>query len=195
MRAREQARELTSRLELTSVLTRVVGDLTQDGDFAAALNGDDVMRLAGASGAVLLRGESLLAYGRTPPEKTVRALAAQIAQTDKPLAFWDNLTAEFPALELDPAVASGLLALHAGGEPALAILWFRPEIIEVVAWGGEPRKAIEAAGEGHALHPRKSFEIWRETVRGRSRPWEPAIIAIVRDFHEALRKVVFRAKR
>ena len=125
----------------------------------------------------------------------VRALAAQIAQTDKPLAFWDNLTAEFPALELDPAVASGLLALHAGGEPALAILWFRPEIIEVVAWGGEPRKAIEAAGEGHALHPRKSFEIWRETVRGRSRPWEPAIIAIVRDFHEALRKVVFRAKR
>jgi light-regulated signal transduction histidine kinase (bacteriophytochrome) len=98
-------------------------------------------------------------------------------------------------LGLDPAVASGLLTLNVGGDPRLAILWFRPEIIEVVQWGGEPRKAIEDAGEGRALHPRKSFEIWRETVRNRARPWEPAIIAMARDFREALLKVVIRAKR
>jgi len=193
--AREHARELASRLELTSVLTRVVGDLAQDGDFAAALNGEDLLRLAGASGAVLLRGGNMRAYGRIPPEKTVRDLAARAAEADKPLVFWDSLAGEFPAMGLDPAVASGLPALNAGGDPNLAILWFRPEIIEVVEWGGEPRKAIEAAGEGHALHPRKSFEIWRETVRNRARTWEPATIAMARDFREALLKVVIRAKR
>jgi light-regulated signal transduction histidine kinase (bacteriophytochrome) len=193
--AREHARELAARLELTSVLTRVVGDLAQDGDFAAALQGEDLLRLAGASGAVLLRGGDLLPYGRIPPEKTVRALAARVAEADKPLVFWASLAAEFPALGLDPAVASGLLALNAGGNPRLTILWFRPEIIEVVEWGGEPRKAIEAAGEGHALHPRKSFEIWRETVRNRARPWEAATIAMARDFRDALLKVVIRAKQ
>ena len=53
----------------------------------------------------------------------------------------------------------------------------------VVEWGGDPRKQIDKAGEDRtSLHPRKSFEVWRETVRARSLPWERAVISAVREF-------------
>ena len=46
----------------------------------------------------------------------------------------------------------------------------RQELIETVTWAGNPDKAVNADTEG-TLHPRTSFAAWRETVRGRSRPW------------------------
>ncbi len=191
--AREQARELSYRLELTAVLARVVGDLAQDGDFAATVQPDDLLRLANASGAAIVHGETLVTHGRTPAEAQLRKLVTQIREMGQAVVFWDKAGAQFNALGLDPAVASGVLALTVE-EPAVSVLWFRPEIIEVVEWGGEPRKAIEAHGAGHVLHPRKSFEVWRETVRGRSAPWESTVIATAKDLREALVKVILRRR-
>jgi signal transduction histidine kinase len=49
-------------------------------------------------------------------------------------------------------------------------LWFRPELIETVSWGGDPKESF-ARDSGGRLHPRHSFALWREEVRCRSRPW------------------------
>jgi light-regulated signal transduction histidine kinase (bacteriophytochrome) len=158
------------------------------------VQGDELRRLAAGDGVAVVQGERVLRFSRTPAEKEVRTLAQHVQKADQPLVFWDNLATQFPDVAIDPALASGVLAVHCEGAPATTVLWFRPEIIEVIEWGGEPRKAIEAAGAGFAIHPRKSFEIWRETVRGRSRPWEPAVIAIAKDFREALLKLVLRRR-
>ena len=55
------------------------------------------------------------------------------------------------------------------------MLWLRPEQPEIVDWGGDPRNKELHAAEGQEvrLSPRKSFDQWREVVRGRSLPWEP----------------------
>ncbi len=52
-------------------------------------------------------------------------------------------------------------------------MWFRPELVRQVDWGGDPHNAKLAAAEGDdvRLSPRKSFDLWRETVRGRAEPW------------------------
>jgi light-regulated signal transduction histidine kinase (bacteriophytochrome) len=42
------------------------------------------------------------------------------------------------------------------------------------------------------LSPRRSFETWREQVRGRSRPWSAAEIDQARDFRNAVVNVVLR---
>ena len=49
-------------------------------------------------------------------------------------------------------------------------MWFRPEIIQTVSWGGDPNKPV-AADSGDRLRPRHSFALWREEVRLRSHPW------------------------
>ena len=50
-------------------------------------------------------------------------------------------------------------------------------------WGGDPRKAAELdpAGGPDRLHPRKSFEIWKETVRARSLPWSAGEVEAAKD--------------
>ena len=49
-------------------------------------------------------------------------------------------------------------------------MWFRPEFIQTVSWGGDPNKPV-AADSGDRLRPRHSFALWREEVRLRSHPW------------------------
>ena len=49
----------------------------------------------------------------------------------------------------------------------------RRQIEETVSWAGDPRKPVTAGPNGERLTPRKSFEVWRETVSGRSIPWAP----------------------
>lgn len=62
---------------------------------------------------------------------------------------------------------------------------FRPEVMQTVDWGGDPRKPVEPDVTS-ALHPRRSFALWREQVRLRSRRWT----ALDREAAEELRRVV-----
>lgn len=192
--AREQANALAQRVELTRLATKLIGDLAQEGDFGLTVQEDDLLRFASATGAAIVRDREVLRYGRCPSREVVLNLAGNLLRTGQPLAFWNQLGEPFSALGIDPAVASGMLAVASSESPEVAILWFRPEIIQVIEWGGEPRKAIEAHGAGRALHPRRSFEIWRETVRGRCQPWEPGVIAAAKNFREALLRLVLRRR-
>jgi light-regulated signal transduction histidine kinase (bacteriophytochrome) len=71
------------------------------------------------------------------------------------------------------------------------ILWFRPEVVTTVRWGGNPAKPADAEGkEPMRLHPRKSFEAWVEIVRGRSTPWQPAEIDAARELRSGIIEVV-----
>jgi two-component system, chemotaxis family, sensor kinase Cph1 len=53
------------------------------------------------------------------------------------------------------------------------IVWFRPETMQTVKWGGNPdEKPIVAGPQGPRLTPRKSFELFVESVRQRALPWK-----------------------
>jgi signal transduction histidine kinase len=56
-------------------------------------------------------------------------------------------------------------------------MWFRPEVIQTVNWGGDPTKPVDAEA-GKRLRPRHSFALWKEEVRGRSRPWTPSDLEV-----------------
>jgi len=71
-------------------------------------------------------------------------------------------------------VASGLLAVPLSRRNDNVVLWFRPETIQTVKWGGDPTAKPMAVGpHGPRLTPRKSFELFTESVRQRSLPWQP----------------------
>jgi signal transduction histidine kinase len=64
---------------------------------------------------------------------------------------------------------SGLLTFALPGPARRRLLWFRPELIQTVSWGGDPRKPVD--DDGARLHPRRSFALWKEELRLRSLPW------------------------
>jgi light-regulated signal transduction histidine kinase (bacteriophytochrome) len=51
-------------------------------------------------------------------------------------------------------------------------MWFRPETLQTVHWAGNPADKPQVPGpHGMRLTPRRSFELFIESVRDRSLPW------------------------
>lgn len=76
-----------------------------------------------------------------------------------------------PAADYEANVA-GILAIPVSRRPRDYVVFFRPEIVSTVRWGGKPAKAVKRDDSGTLrLTPRDSFDEWREIVRGQSRHW------------------------
>ncbi|MBZ4023963.1 hypothetical protein CKO11_16045 [Rhodobacter sp. TJ_12] len=58
-----------------------------------------------------------------------------------------------------------------------------------LSWGGDPYKRVQADAEGERLHPRGSFDLWRETVRDRALPWEPEAVICARELAQGLNEI------
>ena len=137
-----------------------------------------LMGIAGAAGAAIVQGESVMLAGSCPPESVVLELSRWVR--DQPL---DDSTWQTSALSIDDPKwapwagrASGTLAIILPGQTQRCVLWFRPELTQTVNWGGNPDKAgqLETVSGVPRLHPRRSFALWKQEVRGRSERWEPA---------------------
>jgi PAS domain S-box-containing protein len=86
-------------------------------------------------------------------------------------------------------VSSGMLAIKISDVRQSYLMWFRPEVIKTVNWAGEPAALSDERRNGNqpkSLHPRESFNIWKELVHGRSAPWTEMEIESARDFRNAL---------
>jgi light-regulated signal transduction histidine kinase (bacteriophytochrome) len=89
--------------------------------------------------------------------------------------------------------ASGLLAISISKLFGSYVLWFRPEVVQTVTWAGNPNEAkISDSGQPMQLHPRRSFENWKEILRGRSLPWSRAEIEGAVDFRNSIVGIVLR---
>lgn len=124
--------------------------------------------LFGAAGAAVVDGESVSTVGRTPPEDAVLAIVRWLSERGE-VFVTDTLSSQHAAADEWRDTGSGLLAAFTGPEKRRALLWFRPEQVATVEWGGDPRKPLEATAA--AVLPRRSFERWAEERRGVAAPW------------------------
>ena len=86
--------------------------------------------------------------------------------------------------------AAGIIVIPISRSPRDYIVFFRHEIARTVMWAGDPTKPVEAGPNGVRLTPRKSFEAWREIVRGHSAPWTEAELRAADTLRVTLLEVV-----
>jgi two-component system, chemotaxis family, sensor kinase Cph1 len=143
----------------------------RDTDVLVSLLGGarELLELVEAAGAAALVDGEVFTCGEAPGAAAVRAIAAWIDEQGGGEFSTSELPRRFSPAMASKDVASGVLSVALPGRPRRRLLWFRPELIKTVTWGGDPRKAAEpVCGR---LHPRHSFELWKEEVRLSSRPW------------------------
>jgi len=75
-------------------------------------------------------------------------------------------------------VVSGILVIPIDPGKGDFIVCFRSEVIRDIKWGGDPNQAINFEKNGTSYHPRNSFKLWLQTVRGQSDPWSPEELEI-----------------
>ena len=135
---------------------------------------DELLGLLGASGVAVVEDAETLTSGAVPSAEALGAIATWLGRQHATGVFCtSSLAAELPERVGSKDVASGVLSFALPGSLQRRIMWFRPEILQTVNWGGDPRKPALDTGDVR-LHPRRSFELWREEVRLCSRPWRPA---------------------
>ena len=150
---------------------------------------DAVLQLAGAHGFVTLVGEKVLGAGVRPPLLDTLRLAQWLHDRAVPSGVFHSrqLGIDEPQWTSLQSTASGLLAFVMPVAARGCVMWFRGEQPLSVSWGGDPHKTVDAEGDaGPArLHPRKSFALWKEVVRGRAEPWDGAAIEAAIDLRRS----------
>ena len=143
--------------------------------------GDGLCAAVLASGAAVVRGAQVSTFGNAPPPETVAGIARFLDAREEPEPFaTDGLPALFPAAAFAKDLASGVLSFTVPGAPRSRLLWFRPEMIQTVTWGGDPRKPV-SVDPSQRLRPRASFEAWKEEVGLKSLPWTATDLATAQD--------------
>lgn len=175
--ALEHTEDFKRRIEVQSAYAKLLAVMAGRGDFAAALgeHAQALISFTNAGGAAVLTEGGCQLLGSTPSEAQVRALADWLFRdVKKDVYSTDSLSAQHPDAHAYRDQASGLLAIAVSRLHPSYVLWFRPEVIQTVQWGGNPKKPVGPSGSPRMLHPRRSFETWRETVRDRALPWKPS---------------------
>lgn len=188
----EAAEDAASTISLQALQAQLVQHMSAAGDVAAGLTrfqpslGDFIE----AGGVAILLDDVCTTMGATPPEPEIRRLAAWLARSaDAEVFATDSLARHYPAGERLSDTASGLLAVRLARLRPHYLLWFRPEWVRTVHWGGNPEKPAEPDESGR-LSPRRSFAIWSETVRRTAQPWRPCEVEAARSLRQAIVEVV-----
>jgi chemotaxis family two-component system sensor kinase Cph1 len=208
---KEENEDLDYKLKLKTIQSKFFEAISETTNLKDALieQENELLELVSAGGVAVCLNQELLLFGKTPLEADIQDLIDWLATkiNNDNVFYTDSLFKVYPPSEKFPDVASGMLALAIAQSQKHWILWFRPEVIQTVHWGGNPNKPVEVDENGSLqLSPRKSFEMWQETVRFKSLPWKKceidgalelksAIIAIIIKKADELAKINVELER
>lgn len=191
--AHERAEETARRVAVKQIEVGLVARMSQSPAFQDVLlaNGATWLQLVDAQGAALVTPEHLVAYGQTPSHLELQELARWLhARGVNDVFATSSLAAHWPQAEAFAGPASGLLAISISQLHPSFIMWFREEAVRTIRWAGAPTKA--PAQPQRQLHPRQSFELWKQQVRMHSLPWDTVHVDGARDFRHSVVDFVLR---
>jgi len=189
-----------AELSVRRLEKRMVEAISRDGDWRTGLfdGSQSVMQALGATGAALLYDGQCQTVGDVPGTQQLRDLGAWLDSRPRGAVIATaSLRSDAPQFAYLAPSVSGLLAVpvsRGGGE---YLLWFRPERVRTITWGGDPFKPVQIGDNPADLSPRRSFAQWHQLVEGTSDPWSQAELAAARLIGETVTDVVlqFRAVR
>lgn len=192
IQSRMRSADAEQRLRLRSKESRLLTAMAASDDYRVGLitEADDLLAIATAQGAAVVTEDKLLTVGATPGEAEIRRIVGWLAQDVRREVFTSSqLPEEAPQLNANVA---GLAAIAISKLHRSYVLWFRSEFATIVTWAGDPRKSTSSEPGDSYLHPRKSFERWIETVRGRSLPFSDVEIEMLVELRNSILGIVLR---
>jgi light-regulated signal transduction histidine kinase (bacteriophytochrome) len=180
------------RLKLRGKLVSILAALSQPEEFVHNMNNasQDLLMLMDAAGAALVFEGDTILFGSTPARREVDALVDWLGAGNSELSHSNSLSRDFPPAAAYAGCASGMLAMSISRTRRHYVIWFRPELVQTVEWAGNPSHKDSGHGQAAPLTPRKSFEVWRETVRGTSAPWQRSELEVALEFRSAILGIV-----
>ncbi|MGI3170935.1 HWE histidine kinase domain-containing protein [Pseudooceanicola sp. C21-150M6] len=133
---------------------------------------EDISEIIPHDGLVLFEKDRFFATGQVPTQDEFLSISRMLDRSIGTSVFAsDHLgNVHEPAREYEDRI-TGLLAVPISRRPRDYLVLFRGPVQKTVKWAGNPEKPVTLGPNGSRLTPRKSFELWQETVSGYSAPW------------------------
>lgn len=192
-------------LSVRRIEQRIIDSISREGDWRSSLfdGSNSLLTPLGASGAALLFEGQCLTVGEVPSTQKLREIGhflneqASCGVVLSPAMATAALSIDAPRFADIADIASGLLAVTVSSSSGEYMLWFRPEQVRTVVWGGNPADAVVVGADPSDLSPRRSFAQWHQRVEGTSQAWSPSELMAARLIGETVTDVVlqFRSVR
>lgn len=127
-----------------------------------------LLELCNAAGVSIISRGKIYKSGIVPSDEQITELIEGInAKFSNEIFTTHKISDDFPELAQNSNFA-GIIYHSLGNNDH--IIWYRPETISEINWGGDPEKSIIKDSNG--LHPRNSFNIWKQIVKNKSSVWK-----------------------
>lgn len=167
------------RINLNNITLRQ--NLLNEESFGKALenNIDDIMKTCDADGIIIKINNEILTAGSTPShsdiEKIINWSKENNQNFEENIYITNTFCNIFEDLE-NPEKSCGIIISVLGNNTSDMLIWLRKEQGQKIKWAGKPEKEtiseIKDGVEIIKFSPRKSFEVWKEYVKGTSLPWK-----------------------
>jgi chemotaxis family two-component system sensor kinase Cph1 len=179
---------LQSRLDSRNRLEAYMADIEASTSLfrTQPFEGVRLRELLDADGLVSCINGVVTCEGTTVDEAVLRPIVGKLrAFASRGIASSNRLGILDHDAESYARAVSGALYLGLAEGSNEYLLLVRRELVETVSWAGNPDKAVNADADG-TLRPRTSFAAWKETMRGRTRPWTELELESARILREQL---------
>lgn len=141
-----------------------------------------LLQICNAAGVTIVFRDKIYKNGLAPSDEQINTLIASINEEKMNHLFSTNkISDHFPQLE-KCSNFTGIIYHPLGTSDC--IIWSRPETVSEINWGGDPEKSIIKDSTG--LHPRNSFNIWKQIVKDKSSNWKQFEINTAAQYAHAL---------
>jgi light-regulated signal transduction histidine kinase (bacteriophytochrome) len=171
------------------MIAMMVGEGLQFENVVAHL--DEIAELLSCDGIALWMNDRATLRGRTPSDAQLSGLVNNLKRKDiAGIYVQPDIGSEYPAGREFAEQAAGMLVVPLSRTPRDYLIFFRRESARHVNWAGAPSKPVTAGPLGGLLAPRKSFELWKETVRGQSLPWRPVERRVAENLRASMIEII-----
>ena len=187
--ALESVQKNQIELSIRRLEQRVIEIIAQEGDWRTALF--DISKLLltplSATGAEMMFEGQIMTTGDVPGTQDIRYIGSWLDQQPRaPVIATRSLCRDDNAFAHLKSVATGMIATPLSRSPGDYLIWFRPEQIKTVTWGGNPFKPVMVGNNPADLSPRRSFSQWHQQVEGTADFWTEADQAAARLIGDAI---------
>ena len=181
-----------SVMQTNLLRSRLLERMNEYPDLLEGLLGENgnLLQLADAEGAAVRLNGSYKTVGVTPTPDELEQITEYLQEQRESIYQTHDLFTELPAARSFSQPVAGLLTARLSMDPAEYIMWFRPEFVTTINWGGNPsdRKLVE---NGQVrLHPEISFKKWSQEQRGVAKPWLPHQIDAVAGLRNDIKEII-----
>ncbi len=184
-----------AELSVKRIENRIAESVFQDGEWRSALfeNHSTILKPFNASGAALILDGKISVAGNVPGTDTIKKIAQWLDDSQSHTTYYSNrFTSEDEKFSQLKSVAAGILATPITRSPGEYFIWFRPEQIQTVTWGGNPFKPVEVGDDPRDLSPRRSFSQWHQVVEGTSINWSAVEIMAAKLIGESIEDLIYQ---